>query len=156
MGSLRATSLEAFDEIDRVFNPLPQFFSLGEEVSTTMKAFQNLVPLPKPNKFQSLSFAPSARLYFGLVFTLKWFFVSVAWCENLMRAVFRPGASQRWTFRHVPYKQRVWMRMHRALGNPATIKACAVQGRGTVKRKDGLARTFEGRIKDFGAGYSAP
>jgi hypothetical protein len=44
MGSLRATSLEAFDEIDRVFNPLPQFVSLGEEVSTTMKAFQGLSP----------------------------------------------------------------------------------------------------------------
>jgi hypothetical protein len=39
-GSLRASALlEAFDEIDRVFNPLPQFFSLVQEFSTTMKQF---------------------------------------------------------------------------------------------------------------------
>ena len=42
------------------------------------------------------------------------------------------GASQRWAFRHFRNKHSVWMRMHRAMGDQATSKACAVPGGGTA------------------------
>jgi hypothetical protein len=47
------------------------FFSLLKKFPRTREEFfHDYVLVPRPNNFQSLSFAPSARLCFGLVFTL--------------------------------------------------------------------------------------